>query len=309
MTCGSCYTSWEHCVDINYVHGSQNAKSPRRRQQQQWEEWEESTWEAPAKKEKHPKTRKVTQSPRPRGSTPRGKKKQSQYGAPALEPPWKGTDAVPVQPQASTATNAHAEQQLKELLEALETSENPLSADVQKVVEKTKQPIATAKSVRQAFHHLEQKRKHLIAAQKARANLHHSWNTYLEESIKRWRTFAEDFAKKDAALEQKVAEAKDAMLEAKEKHDAAKAALDKKDAEVLDAEEISEDMDEDVPEKLASAEEIQTGITTMLTTLENGRVRPAEETEEEQVNKKARLEGTAKALGSGAMQPFGKPDK
>ena len=293
-------------MDINYVHGSQNAKSPRRRQQQQWEE---STWEAPAKKEKHPKTRKVTQSPRPRGSTPRGKKKQSQYGAPALEPPWKGTDAVPVQPQASTATNALAEQQLKELLEALETSENPLSADVQKVVEKTKEPIATAKSVRQAFHHLEQKRKHLIAAQKARANLHHSWNTYLEESIKRWRTFAEDFAKKDAALEQKVAEAKDAMLEAKEKHDAAKAALDKKDAEVLDAEEISEDMDEDVPEKLASAEEIQNGITAMLTTLENGRVRPAEETEEEQVNKKARLEGTAKALGSGAMQPFGKPDK
>jgi membrane-associated HD superfamily phosphohydrolase len=294
-------------VDINYVHGSQNVKSPRRRQDQ---EWGDSTWNAPAKKEKPiNKTRKVTQSPRPRGSTPRGKKKQSQYGAPALDPPWKGTEVAQAPQQPSTASNSQAEQHLQELLAVLETSENPLSADVQKVVEKTKQPPATAKSVRQAFHHLEQKRKQLMAAQKARSNLHQSWNNYLEDSIKRWRTFAEDFAKKDEALEKRVSEVKEAMIEAREKHDAAKSALDKRDAEVLDAEEISDDMEEDVPERLASAEEIQTGIQTMLTTLENGRVRPTEDADDGQAAKKARLDGTASALGSGAMQPFGKPDK
>ena len=144
-------------MDINYVHGSQNVKSPRRRQDQ---EWGDSTWNAPAKKEKPiNKTRKVTQSPRPRGSTPRGKKKQSQYGAPALDPPWKGTEVAQAPQQPSTASNSQAEQHLQELLAVLETSENPLSADVQKVVEKTKQPLATAKSVRQAFHHLETKKE------------------------------------------------------------------------------------------------------------------------------------------------------
>ena len=302
-SCGACYTGWEHCVDIHYVHGMKQAKSPRRRQQNQ--DWTESTWDESAPKQTT-KTRKVTQSPRPKGSTPRGKKKQAQYGAPTLDPPWSGADATPVQPLPPTASNTQAEQQLNELLAALETSENPLSADVQKVVDKTKQPPATAKSVRQAFNVLEQKRKQLMAAQKARSNLHKSWNNYLDESIKRWKTFAEDFAKKDQSLEQKVTEVKEAMLEAKEKHDAAKAALDKKDAEVLETEEISEDMEEDVPEKLASAEEIQNGIASMLTTLEKGRVRPSAEEEDEHANKKARVE---QAYGSGAMQPFGKPGK
>ena len=307
LTCGSCYTSWERCVDINYVHGSQNAKSPRRRQEQQWED---ETWHAPTKKEKQAnKTRKVTQSPRPRGSTPRGKKKQTQYGAPALDPPWKGTEVAPMQQQPPTGANSNAEQQLHELLAVLEASESPLSAEVQKVVEKSKLPQATAKNVRQALHHLEQKRKQLMAAQKARSNLHLSWNKYLEDSIKRWRTFAEDFATKDEVMEKKVTEIKAAMIEAKEKYDAAKSAMDKRDAEVLEAEEISDDMEEEVPERLASAEEIQTGIQSMLTTLEQGRVRPSEEEGDGQAAKKARLEGTAPALGSGALQPFGKPDK
>lgn len=215
-------------------------------------------------------------------------------------------EAPSIQPSPPATSSTQAEQHLNELLAALETSENPLSAEVQKLVEKTKQPPATAKSVRQAFHHLEQKRKQLMAAQKARSNLHQSWNNYLEESIKRWKSFAEDFAKKDASLEQKVTEVKEAMLEAKEKHDAAKAALDKKDAEVLETEEISDDMEEEVPEKLASAEEIQNGIASMLNTLENGRVRPNAEEEDEQASKKARVD---QALGSGALQPFGKPGK
>lgn len=207
-----------------------------------------------------------------------------------------------------------AEQYLTDLVAALETSEQPITADVQKVIDKTKQPPASAKSVSQAFQKLEKKRKQLVNAQQARQNLHQSWNAYLEESIKRWTKFAEDFAKKDQELEKRVQEAKDAMQDAKDKHDEAKAALDKQDAAVLkdqeDAEEISDDNMEDPPsDKLATAAEIQEGISTMLQTLENGRVRPTEP-DEERNTKKARLDGSEQSsFGSGALKPFGKPDK
>ena len=205
-------------------------------------------------------------------------------------------------------------QYLTELVAALETSEQPITADVQKVIDKTKQPTATAKSVSQAFQKLEKKRKQLVSAQQARQNLHQSWNTYLEESVKRWRTFAEDFATKDQELEKKVMDAKDAMQDAKDKHDEAKAALDKKDAVVLNAqmetEEISDDnMEESPQEKLATAAEVQEGINTMIQTLDNGRVKPTE-IDEERNSKKPRLEGHEQSsFGSGALKPFGKPDK
>lgn len=306
--CGSCHTGWEHCVDISYVHGVKSDRSPRRRKQ-----WEDPQWSTASYQNKP--TRKATQSPRPRRKTPKGKKGKAQnYGAPALEPPWQGSETAPVQQQPTSAGSDNAEQYLTELVAALETSDQPITADVQKVIDKTKQPPATAKSVTQAFQKLEKKRKQLLSAQQARHNLHQSWNAYLEESIKRWKQFAEDFAKKDQELEKRVSEAKDAMQEAKDKHDGAKAALDKQDAAFLKdqeeaPEEISdENMDDPAPERLATAAEIQEGISTMLQTLETGRVRPTE-IDEERNSKKARVDGNEHSFGSAAMKPFGKPDK
>jgi DNA repair exonuclease SbcCD ATPase subunit len=298
-------------VDIQYVHGVKSDQSPRRRKQEQ--QWEESQWKTAQYQSKT--SRKATQSPRPRGKTPKGKKgKPQNYGVPALDPPWQGSETAPVQQQPTSSGTEQAEQYLTELVAALETSDQPITADVQEVIDKTKQSPATAKSVSQAFQKLEKKRKQLVSAQQARQNLHQSWNTYLDESVKRWKTFAEDFAKKDQELEKRVLDAKDAMQDAKDKHDEAKAALDKQDAEVLkaqvEAEEISDDnMEESPQEKLASAAEIQEGINTMIQTLDNGRVRPTE-IEEERNSKKARLEGNEQSsFGSDAMKPFGKPDK
>jgi len=298
-------------VDIQYVHGVKSDQSPRRRTQER--QWEESQWTT-AQYQNKP-SRKATQSPRPRGKAPKGKKGKAQnYGAPALDPPWQGSESAPVQQQPTSSGTDQAEQYLTELVAALETSEQPITADVQKVIDKTKQPTATAKSVSQAFQKLEKKRKQLVSAQQARQNLHQSWNTYLEESVKRWRTFAEDFATKDQELEKKVMDAKDAMQDAKDKHDEAKAALDKKDAVVLNAqmetEEISDDnMEESPQEKLATAAEVQEGINTMIQTLDNGRVKPTE-IDEERNSKKPRLEGHEQSsFGSGALKPFGKPDK
>ena len=139
---------------------------------------------------------------------------------------------------------------------------------------------------------------------------------YIEESVKRWRTFAEDFGKKDQNLEQKVVEAKEAMQEAKEKYDNARAAMEKQDLaqlELQDVEEISDGMEEDVPEKIASSEAIQEGISSMLSTLDSIKVRPQEETMEAPL-KKPRVEhgedaGERSSPGVSALTPFHKPGK
>lgn len=223
-----------------------------------------------------------------------------------------------MEPQGPTAERTL----LQELVHALEHSDTTVSDEVQTVIDKTKKapepppPSASAKSVRQAFDKLEKKRKSLHQAQQARGKLHQSWFNYIEESAKRWRSFAEDFAKKDQELEKKVSEAKELVQEARSKYDAAKEANDKQDADLMaEVEEISDGMDEDSPDKMASSEEIQAGIQSMLTTLESFRPRPSEEAAEAHQAKKPRLdtapEGStdARGPGSAALQPFHKPDK
>ena len=181
---------------------------------------------------------------------------------------------------------------------------------------KPPEPPPTAKSVRQAWDKLEKKRKQLQQAQAARGNLHQSWAQYVEESVKRWKTFAEDFGQKDQSLEQRVLDAKEAMQEAKEKYDNARAAMEKQDLaqlEIQEVEDISDGMDEENPDKIPSAEMIQEGITTMLSTLEGIRVRPQDDTLEAPL-KKPRVDpgeesGERPLRGASALKPFHVPDK
>ena len=170
--------------------------------------------------------------------------------------------------------------------------------------------------MRQAWDKLEKKRKQLQQAQAARGNLHQSWAQYVEESVKRWKTFAEDFGQKDQSLEQRVLDAKEAMQDAKEKYDNARAAMEKQDLaqlELQDVEEISDAMDEENPDKIPSAEAIQEGITTMLSTLEGIRVRPQDDAMEAPL-KKPRVDqgeesGERPLRGASVLKPFHAPDK
>jgi len=266
-----------------------------------------------------------TTSPRRRTRKKTPKKKQADtakenYGVPAMDPPWQSTaSTAPTPTPAAAATETVESVVLKELVQALESSDNPLSEEVQAVVEKAKKPIEpppTAKAVRQSWDKLEKKRKQLHQAQVARSNLHRSWAKYIEDSVKRWKSFASDFATKDQALEKKVVEAKEAMQEAREKYDKARDAIDRQDAVTLEAvEDISDGMDEEPTDRIATAEEIQEGIATMVSSLEAIRVRPSEEQPEtEQANKKAKLGHQAEAakssaFGASALQPFGTPGK
>ena len=326
-TCGSCYLSWEKCIDIHYIHGkkaqphAQSRQGSRRtRQGGAWENWDQ--WDS-AQEHGH-QQRQVTPSPRrkPRGKTPKKRnEKQKAYGTPALDPPWQPTPAAshPVHTQAASSQSEAAESRLlQELVQAIETSDKPVSAEIQNVIDKAKKPIeppTTTKSVRQAWDKLEKKRKQLQQAQVARSNLHRSWADYIEESVKRWKTFAADFAQKDEVLEKKVQDAKDAMQEAKDKYDTAREAIDKQDALQLEQpEELSDYMEEETLDKMATSEEIQAGINSMVNTLEAVRIRPQEDLPDAQAAKKAKTGHGDGAMepslpGSGALQPFAKPGK
>ena len=211
---------------------------------------------------------------------------------------------------------------LTELVHAIEASDLQITDEVQTVIEKAKRPPetppVTAKTVRQAFDKLEKKRKTLQQAQTARSNLHLSWNQYIEESVKRWKSFATDFAQKDADLEKKVAAAKEAVVEAKQKYDTAKEDNDRQDANNVDeVEEVSDGMDEDPPDRIATAEEIQANITAMVSNLDALRTRPVAEQGEHALKKQKTNPGeegdsarqSQPGYGQAALQPFGGPGK
>ena len=109
-TCGSCYMSWEKCIDIHYTHGqkaqpnaSTRQASRKTRNETDWDEW--SYWE-PSPRRQGPHGRQPTPSPRrkPRGKTPKKRvDKAKGYGAPALEPPWQSAPATTASAQPHAA--------------------------------------------------------------------------------------------------------------------------------------------------------------------------------------------------------------
>ena len=115
-------------------------------------------------------------------------------------------------------------------------------------------------------------------------------SSYLEHSIARWRSLAEDLSSKDRDLEEKVNQAGEKLQEACTYLYKAKELHSKQDEAVLEgaAEVISDAEDEGM--KIETAEVIRQGIDSVVANLENIRVRPGEPSEEEAAStKKARL--------------------
>lgn len=323
--CGSCYTVWNKCIDIHYVHGQKNytQESNRSTSRKKWQKEDWDSYGYSPRRRTDPAAGYPSPSPRKRTKASKQKKNKQQdnYGAPALDPPWQATaSSMQHHAEAATSSAGGAEASLlTELVQVLESSDKPLSDEIQTVIEKAKRPIepppATAKTVRQTFDKLEKKRKSLQQAQNARAKLHKSWTQYVEESIKRWQTFATDFAKKDAELEQKVTEAQEALLEAKKKYDTAKEDNDRQDQTGDKVEEISDMEDEGtdkVVEKMATSEEIQANISMMVENLETLRMKPNID-QSEHVHKKQRTqeggEASTPGFGASALTPFPAPGK
>lgn len=305
LRCGTCDTVWQQCYDRNYVHTQTSSMRPT----WTYTGWQEETdlqWQGQRQPSKSPRAK--------RGKSPRKVKKAREELVPPFDPPWNSKQASTA-PQTDmsgdpSTSSGNAEQQLQSLVTRLKEKEEPLSPEeVEKIIAETTTKAVTSKNMHQAVKKLDHARQKFQSAQKERQNLHAKWTAYIEESIKRWQAFGEDFGKKDQALEEKVNQAKTAMQSARENLDKIKELHAKQDdAFLADVTDITSDLDEDM--KVETAERIQKGIETMVSSLEQARVRaPEPNAEEAQANKKPRLDAGNSGPGSAALQPFGGPNK
>ena len=294
--CGKCDYLWHVCIDRSFVPG-QRAQSKKN--------WKDDTWYQPPPAPHGP--RKGSKSPKgKRNPTPKGKKKKKEdqpYAMPELDPPWNGKTSAPSSGQqipTDPQVELRVEQKLNRLVAALEKQEGPLDPEVQQIMEESTEKPPSSKTMHSAVAKRDQARKKLQQAQTARQNHQNKWAKYIEDSVARWKTFAEAFAKQDKELEEKVNTAKNKLQEVTNLLDDVKEKLSKQDEEVLRDTEIISDVEEE-QDKMDTSEQIQQGIDTMVATLERIRVRP--EQDESQVSKKQRTGVEPTGHGSGAAAP------
>ena len=183
----------------------------------------------------------------------------------------------------SSTSDPQAAAQLQMLVSTLQSSDQPLSPqEIRQIISETITTKVSSKSMHQAVTKVDQARSKFRAAKKARENLDASWTHYVEESIKRWKTFADDFVKKDSALDKDFIAARDALHNARLHLDDTKERHSKQDAADLgDAEVISDGDGDEESMKMDTSDLIIQGITSMVEGLDKIRVRPAEEEEDQ----------------------------
>jgi len=128
--CGSCYLSWEKCIDIHYVHGQkqQAAASPRASSRKKWSQPSDWTqWGSSTTTQA-----KQVASPRKRPKTPKKAKEQKgNYGTPALDPPWQSSALAPMPSQTTQASTGSMQATiLQELVTAIEQSDQPVPEEI-----------------------------------------------------------------------------------------------------------------------------------------------------------------------------------
>lgn len=325
--CARCGIKWTHGNDPTYVPQKEQPKSPRR-SSQSWNytgwnssrRWDDASWKEDW--EDHGQTpRSHRRGNTPRHKTPKQKQKdkQGQYTMPAPEPPWHSQyrgDQVTVKVEGDEGQEAS--ENLTLLAAALVESNTPVPAKVKHIVSEHSTPLPTAKGLKTAVDKMDKARKKLKEAQKARANLHANWRKYLADSVQRWTQFAEQFGKDDQDLASKVTAAQERLQSTKEDVDAKKTALEELEEDV--AVEITDD---EMTDKIDTAEDIQENINAMVNNLQNLQQKADAAIVEaaEGKNKRQRTEardgdanashsaGHAPGRASTAMQPFGVPDK
>ena len=301
-------------------------KSPRRVQQSTgnwnytgWNEdtdWGDSNWQqgygsSSAYRQRGDTPRKKTPKQK-KGAKPRSDGRHS-YDVPPPEPPWNSNYAgAPQQLAHGGEDHSAAAENLTLLATALKETNTTVPASVAHIVVENSAPVPTSKSLKNAVDKMDKARKKLKEAQKARLSLHNNWRAYVADSTKRWSQFAEQFAKEDQELADKVKAAQEKLQQTKDTVEERKVAL-----EELDADTNIEISDDEMVDKVDSSEQIQANISHMVENLQK-----LHQTAEaaiieagENKNKRPRLEepgeGAPSSTGfaSPSMAPFGKPDK
>lgn len=235
------------------------------------------------------------------------------YGAPEVEPPWQPNYSGGPTSGTAGEDSTGAQEKLAILATALQESNTTLAPNVRDIVNEHTTPAPSTKGLKAAVDKMDKARKKLKEAEKARYNMHAAWRRYIADSLQRWTQFAEKFGKDDQELAERVRAAKEKLQATKEEVDMKKAALEEADEE--DQIDISDD---DMQEKVDSAENIQASLTNMVANLNDlkqtaeAAIVEAGETK----NKRQRTEepghGSSAAPPSSknsSMEPFGKPGK
>lgn len=209
----------------------------------------------------------------------------------------------------------------RSLIESLKRnqSKGTLPEDVQQEMKtlKVKEEKEQSKELNQAVKSLRRARKELQESFEARSQLHSQWRAFLSLSVTQWQGFTSQFQAQEAVALRRVTDAQQALQEAKAQLASSKEIADlspnpnaeQGDANVVDAELISEDESTKVED---SATKMQTGLDNLTATLVQMQTAAGDIFASEQAAKKARLHDqedvTGKPLpGSGQLQPFPKP--
>ncbi len=108
--------------------------------------------------------------------------------------------------------------QLRQLMSTLKKNKNELPPEVQELlqmaqVDDTRQQT---KLLHSAVSQLGNAKKTLKELNQARLKLHSHWSKFLEDSLTRWNTYAQNFQEQDAELQQRIDEAKIAVTQSKQ---------------------------------------------------------------------------------------------
>jgi len=221
---------------------------------------------------------------------------------PAVQPPA-------ATPAATTAAPA-LPPEYKPLIESLKRnqSKGTLPEDVQQEMKtlKVKEEKEQTKEMFQAVKSLSKARRELREAHDGRAQLHAQWRAFLALSVTQWQEFTHQFQTQEATAMRVIGEAHAALEEAKSQFEDSKVTAVSAEAGA-DVEVISE---EDQGNAETNAMKLQDGLRNLTTSLQALSTEAERIHAEEQVNKKARLEGPGDAAtvpGAHQLEPFALP--
>ena len=317
--CGFCGAHWTECRP--QTPRARKPQSPRRVQNTAWTyagQWHgyeneyihQGPW-AGHGGTKSPK-RPTKKSPARPKHKPDNKKKPPVQLVPPEEPKWdyEQDNYLNSSSAASSAPSA-AEVHLKDLTAAVKRMEQPLTPDVQSALAAAQKLIVVDPTIQlqSAAAKLGNARDNLLAARRARQNLHNSWAKFLTEAVQRWNQHSEDFETKDAAHVQAIEEALEKYKNAKEIMEESKAAVSASDlVEIVNIDPSEEELMTDV------VPTINDDIKSMTQTFDRIRARQAE-TMEGSAAKKPRTsegdppDGAKPPYGSASLQPFARGGK
>lgn len=226
--CAFCGKHWSKIWDPNFVQQSGNwsyssregaPSSPRASRKNQWPE-------QPARSSsRRSRRRQNGNAPNGKGigkskSKTEGGGKGKQETAPPYKAPSLAAEAAWTPPKAPTTATAAPppppqveNTQIKSLLTALKKVSTDLPPEVQSAMQKMQVDDSKnlTKQLHSAVSQLGNSKKALVDLTTARANLHHSWNAFLEAAITRWQRYSEEFTQQDTELAAQIEKAKDTM--------------------------------------------------------------------------------------------------